>query len=67
MELYSKRRLLSIVVLMIGLSAGLSSFSETKATDYNSLTVNPTPVVELVPANKALPVRMVACRPVRSL
>ena len=59
--------LFGLALLTAGLTGGLVAVNGAKATAYNTISATPTLVVELVPANKGLPIRIITNRPLRSL
>ena len=61
---FDRRRSLFNASFAVWLMAGLGAIGGADATDYNRLTSKPRPVVELVPANQAPPVRIIAPRSV---
>jgi hypothetical protein len=63
MNRYFDRLSLFNAFFAAGLMAGLGAIASAKANDYNRPTSKPRPVVELVPANHAPPVRIIASRP----
>jgi hypothetical protein len=63
MNRYFDRLSLVDAFFAVGLIAGLGAIDGAKANDHNRLTSKPRPVVELVPANQAPPVRIIAPRP----
>jgi hypothetical protein len=64
MNRYFNRRLVfNAFVFEVGLMAGFGAIGGADATEYNGLNSKPKPVVELVPANQAPPVRIIAPRP----
>jgi hypothetical protein len=60
---FDRRALFAAVAFALGLMAGLGAIGCVNAADYNRLTAKPRSVVELVPANQAPPVRIIAPRP----
>jgi hypothetical protein len=64
MNRYCNRRLLfHACAFAVGLMAGLGVIGGANATEYDGLRAKPRPVVELVPANQAPPLRIIAPRP----
>jgi hypothetical protein len=60
---FNRRLLFNAFALAVGLMAGLGAIGGANATEYNGLRAKPRPVVELVPANQAPPLRIIAPRP----
>jgi hypothetical protein len=60
---FNRPLLVNAFAFAVGLMAGLSAIGGANATEYNGLSSKPRPVVELVPSNQDLPVRIIAPRP----
>jgi hypothetical protein len=57
------RSLFNALLFAVGLMAGLGAIGGANAADSNRPIAKPKPVVELVPANQAPPVHIIAPRP----
>ena len=60
---FVRRSLFNAFLFAVGLMAGLGAIGGANATDANRPIAKPRPVVELVPANQAPPVHIIAPRP----
>ena len=60
---FVRRSLFNAFLFAVGLMAGLGATGGANATDANRPIAKPRPVVELVPANQAPPVHIIAPRP----
>jgi hypothetical protein len=60
---FNRRLVFNAFAFAVGLMAGLGAIGGANATEYNGLKSKARPVVELVPANQAPPVRIIAPRP----